>query len=363
MSEAKKPCWALLSSTSLVTAAALALTATPAIAQEEAAAEGEEVIVVTGSRIARPGFTSNSPIATVGGAELALQQPVNVEELLRNQPQFGAGDGTQTNNGSEGAATVNLRGLSPTRTLPLIDGHRVVGFDPDGLFDVSAVPLALLERIDVVTGGASAVYGSDAVAGVVNFILNDDFQGVEARYEYSDNDLHDTGVTDAASLTMGASFDNGRGNVALSLGWLDREPVYQIKGPAALAPGASSTTVPAAFDVPIIGRQQVDANGNLVPFFQGFDFNGQNLYQSPQQRWNATAIGRYDINDGLEAYTRFIFSSSTSAPQVASSGTFGLSFEIPENNPFLTGNFISQLQAGGLTTAPCSDPLAGDCYT
>lgn len=332
--------------------AAVTLAATPAAAQDEPASE-EETIVVTGSRIARPGFTSTSPIATIGGAELALQQPLNVEELLRNQPQFGAGDGTQTNNGSRGAATLNLRGLSPTRTLPLIDGKRIVGFDPTGLFDTSAVPLALLERIDVVTGGASAVYGSDAVAGVVNFILNEDFRGAEARWEHSFNDLHDTGDADSASLTLGASLDDGRGNVALSVGWLDREAVYQINGPAALAPGASSTTTPAAIDSAVGGRTQFDNAGALVPFYQAFDFNGQNLYQAPQQRWNATAIARYDISDAVEAYSRFIYNSSTSAPQLASSGTFGLTFAVPLDSPFLSVQAANYLAANN-TVSDCA---------
>ncbi|MBY0565446.1 MAG: TonB-dependent receptor [Hyphomonadaceae bacterium] len=343
----------LLTGASLFAAAAVTLAATPAVAQDDTAAVEDEEIVVTGSRIARPGFTSTSPIATIGGAELALQQPLNVEELLRNQPQFGAGDGTQTNNGSRGAATLNLRGLSPTRTLPLIDGKRIVGFDPSGLFDTSAVPLALLERIDVVTGGASAVYGSDAIAGVVNFVLNDDFRGVEGRWEHTLNDLHDTGDADSASLTIGSSFDDGRGNVALSVGWLDREAVYQVEGPAALAPGASSTTVPAAVDSAVGGRTQFNNAGSLVPFFQAFDFNGQNLYQAPQQRWNATAIGRYEISDALEAYSRFIYNSSTSAPQLASSGTFGLTFAVPLNSPFLSVQAANYLAANN-TVSDCA---------
>lgn len=352
MSNAKK---LLLTGASLMAAATVAAAATSAAAQE-----GDDEIVVTGTRIARPGFTSNSPIATVGGAELALQQPVDIEEVLRNQPQFGSGNGAQVNNGSSGASTLDLRGLSEPRTLPLIDGKRMVGFGPNGLFDVSAVPLALLSRVDVVTGGASAVYGSDAIAGVVNFILNDNFRGIDARAEHTDNDLHDTGETDSASLTFGSSFDDGRGNVALSLGWLDREAIYQINGPAALAPGFSSTTVPAAFDSAVGARQQVDANGNLVNFYQGFDFNGQNLYQAPQQRWNATAIARYEINPNVEAYSRFIFNSSTSAPQLASSGTFGRSFDVPLNNPFLTAQASNYLATHNPVFV-CSDPALGNC--
>ncbi len=345
---------------SIFAIAAAALTGTPAMAQD--GADEEDAIVVTGSRIARPGFTSNSPIATIGGAELALQQPVDIEDLLRDQPQFASGNGAQVNNGSSGTSTLDLRGLSTPRTLPLIDGKRMVGFDPTGLFDVSALPLALIERIDVVTGGASAVYGSDAVAGVVNFVLDDDFQGVEVRADHTSNDLHGTGDSDSASVTLGSSFDNGRGNVALSVGWLDRQAVYQIKGPAALAPGASSTSVPSGVDSAVGGRTQFAANGNLIPFYQGFDFNGQNLYQAPQQRWNATALARYEINENVEAYSRFIFNSSTSAPQIASSGTFGLGFEVPLTNPFLNAQASAYLAANN-PVAPCTVAAAGNCVT
>ena len=329
-------------------------------AQTPPPADDDEAIVVTGSRIARPGFASNSPIATVGSEEIALQQPADIEELLRDQPQFAAGNGSNVNNGSSGASTLDLRGLSEPRTLPLIDGKRMVGYGPNGLFDLAAVPISLLERVDVVTGGASAVYGSDAIAGVVNFILNDDFQGLEARYNHSFNDLHDTGDTDEASVTMGASFDDGRGNVALAVNWLTREPVYQIKGVASRTPGNSFTTDPAAFDLVANGDVfQLNDAGNLVPFYRGFDFNGQNLYQAPQQRWGETALASYDINEAVEAYGRFIFQSSDSAPQLAASGTFGRNFEVPLNNPFLTAQAVDILDNEVVT--PCSvDPMM-DC--
>lgn len=341
-----------------------ALTATPALAQDatNATDEDDEAIVVTGSRIARPGFTSNSPIATVQAEEMALQQPVSIEELLRDQPQFAAGNGSQVNNGASGAATLDLRGLSEPRTLVLIDGKRMVGFGPNGIVDTNSVPISLLSRVDVVTGGASAVYGSDAIAGVVNFITNHEFEGFEVRYNHAYNDYHETGEQDDLSVTLGASLDGGRGNVALSLSWLDREAVYQVLGAAALAPGASSTTVPAAFDFADSTRVQLDAGGNLVPFYQGFDFNGQNLYQQPQQRWGATALASYEINDNVEAYARFIYTDSTSAPQIASTGTFGFSFEIPLDNPFLSAQASTAL-ASVNPVSPCSVAAAGDCVT
>ncbi len=338
-------------------AIAAVLVSTPAAAQDAGASASEdEAIVVTGTRITRPGFTSASPISTIGEQELELQQPVNVEELLRNQPQFNSGVGSQVNNGSVGTATIDLRGLSEPRTLPLVDGKRMVAFDPSGLFDTSVVPLALLQRIDIVTGGASAVYGSDAIAGVVNFILNDNFQGVDLRYSHSWNDLHDTGDSDTYAATIGASFDNGRGNAVLSLGYLDREAVYQVNGAAALAPGRSSFSTPAAFDNAIGPRTQLDSNGELgngQPY-QFFDFNGQNLYQSPTQRWNATALARYEITPNVEAYSRLIYAHSVVDSQLASSAIFGDEIEVPLANPFLTAQASNYLATHN-AVAPCSD--------
>lgn len=340
-------------------ALAAALTPSLAVAQEAEQIDESEAIVVTGTRITRPGFTSASPISTVSSEELRLQQPVNIEELLRNQPSFSAGIGSQVNNGSAGAFTLDLRGLSEPRTLALIDGKRMVAFDPNGLFDTGAVPIALLERVDVVTGGASAVYGSDAMAGVVNFILDQNFQGADFRASHSWNDLHDSGESDSYEMTVGASLDGGRGNAVLSVGFLDRKPVFQVNGPASLAPGRSSFSTPAAFDNAVGGRTQFDANGQLAPATPArpyifFDFNGQNLYQAPQERWNATALGSYEINDSVEAYARLVTNNSTVDTQLASSAVFGDILEIPLANPFLSAQASAYLAANNAVTA-CSD--------
>lgn len=356
----------LLSSTLLSLAGLSLITVAPAMAQQAApqtapqATEGSDVVIVTGTRIQREGYVSSSPITTIDADELALKQPVDVEEVLRAMPQFLPGNGGQVNNGSSGTSTLDLRGLSTPRTLPLIDGKRMVAFDPNGLFDVTAIPLALLERVDVVTGGASAVYGSDAVAGVVNFILNDDFKGVQLDTSYSITD-HGDGETENIQGTMGAGLDDGRGNVVLSIGYANKEAVYQSRGPGAATPGSSFTTNPTATDAPgPLGDAQFAANGDLVAFYQGFDFNPQNLYQSPQTRWNATALAKYAITDNVEAYSRLIYASSTSAPQLASSGTFGFSFEVPLTNPFLSAQ-ASNYFATNNPVAPCSVAAAGSC--
>ena len=118
----------LLSSTLLGLATAPFAFALPAMAQETAAQENDDVVVVTGTRISREGYVSSSPITTVDSEELQLKQPVDVEEVLRAMPQFLPGNGGQVNNGSSGTSTLDLRGLSTPRTLPLIDGKRMVGF-------------------------------------------------------------------------------------------------------------------------------------------------------------------------------------------------------------------------------------------
>src|SRR5688500_83021 len=150
-------------------AAASFVAAIPAQAQDANIQE----IVVTGTRISVPGAESSSPILSVGAAEIESQLQPEVEKILRVLPITVAGDGQNANNGSAGAATVNLRGLGPQRNLVLINGKRATPYNYNGLVDTSTIPTALIERIDIVTGGASAVYGSDAIAGAINFVLKD----------------------------------------------------------------------------------------------------------------------------------------------------------------------------------------------
>ncbi|MDZ7644118.1 MAG: TonB-dependent receptor plug domain-containing protein [Woeseiaceae bacterium] len=133
-------------------------------------------------------------------------------------------DGQNVNNGTDGAATIDLRGLGEERNLVLIDGKRATPYSVEGIVDTSTIPTALVERIDIITGGASAVYGSDAIAGALNFVMKRDFEGIDIRYNHSETDESD-GVTQSASLTMGTNMADGRGNVVLSLNWADREQV------------------------------------------------------------------------------------------------------------------------------------------
>ena len=163
----------------------LAAFAAASQASAAAAAAGGEVseIVVTGTRIPTPNLTSIAPVTSIGSADIKAQGVSRVEDLINSLPQAFAAQGSNYSNGSNGTATVNLRGLGSARTLVLIDGRRLQAGNPTSAItsvaaDLNFIPTGLVERVDVLTGGASAVYGADAVGGVVNFIMNKNFEGV-----------------------------------------------------------------------------------------------------------------------------------------------------------------------------------------
>jgi iron complex outermembrane recepter protein len=210
----------------------LALISTPSFAQDQAAADEEEAgesIVVTGSRIARPDLEAPSPVTTVSGEQISLTGTVTLEELINDLPSIIPGNNrTSNNSGGEDFATLDLRGLGPTRTLILVDGERLAASSTTGAIDISQIPGALIERIDVVTGGATAVYGSDAIAGVVNFILKDDFSGVKltAQAEVAGAGV---GFNHVFEGVFGGNFDDGRGNLVATMQYYDRDSVGQSR--------------------------------------------------------------------------------------------------------------------------------------
>lgn len=209
----------------------LMLTAAPAFAQESVDdAADEEVsqpIVVTGSRIARPNITGSSPITVVGSEQIELTGTVTLETLLNDLPQVIPGNNRSSNNsGGEAFATLDLRGLGANRNLILVDGERLAASSTTGTVDISQIPNALIERIEVVTGGATAVYGSDAISGVINFVLRDDFEGVSIS---SQANVAEEGVGFNYNVQglFGGNFDDGRGNLTVSASYFDRESVSQ----------------------------------------------------------------------------------------------------------------------------------------
>ncbi len=200
---------------------ALGAMSAPAFAQDEE--EAEEAIVVTGTRIRQRDFQTTSPIATVGAEEISLTGTINVEELINTLPQVVPGLTVTSNNPSlNGFATADLRGLGPGRTLILVNGRRANPSDRSGAVDLNTIPAALIERVELITGGASSVYGADAVAGAINFILRDDFEGMEANISYGQAE---DGIAPeyAFDVAMGTPFADGRGHITLFAGYYSRD--------------------------------------------------------------------------------------------------------------------------------------------
>lgn len=345
--------------------------------------EAVEEVVVTGTRIQNQNVIAASPVTTIGQEEIALKQTPNIERVFRDLPITIPGDGENVNNGTAGQATLDLRGLGPERSLIMIDGKRLAPYDIDGIVSTDIIPVNMLERVDVVTGGASAVYGSDAMSGAVNFILRKDFEGVELDFGYSDTEEGGEESYYISGL-FGVNLDGGRGNITIGGGRTRRGAILLADRPfgvfgvssttgsglgsAPPAPSAdcsgntdlttahssgvgSTTAIPATLNLRSGNSYQFRDDLSLV---QGecarFNFNPYNYYQTPQDRWQATTTVNYDITNDVELYARASFSSNQSDFQIAPSGTFGTAFTIPVMNPFFTdatrGTIVNDLTAG-----------------
>ncbi|MCZ6829004.1 MAG: TonB-dependent receptor plug domain-containing protein, partial [Gammaproteobacteria bacterium] len=355
---------------SLAVSAALGITAAPAVlAQEDAVLEE---VVVTGSRILKTNLVSASPVVQIGAEELVFQGATRVEDMLRNLPQLYSNNNTGVSNGATGTATVNLRNLGDERTLVLINGRRMpVGSPIDGGAgaDINQIPGALIKSIEILTGGASATYGSDAVAGVVNFIMMDDFEGVKLDYQFSQyNHDNDNGrvqdfITEAGfpvpsgsksdgdtydvSLIIGGNLEGGRGNVTAYATYRDIEAVKQSERDySACAMNETvdgcfgSGTIPdgrvtdfgigPGFDFKVAGDQFVPRAGTT------YNYGPENFYQRPDERWTFGAFAHYDVNEHVEAYTELMFMDNRSVAQIAPSGAFFVTNTIPCGNPLLS---------------------------
>ena len=220
----------LLTGASVLAAAAAAVAATPAMAQDQPAASSsdDEAIVVTGTRLVRQDFEAISPVTTVGAEQLELTATLTTDTLLNELPQIVPGN-TRTSNNAGGFdyATVDLRGLGPNRTLVLVNGERVPVSSTLGAVDLNTIPSSLISRIEVVTGGASAVYGSDALSGVVNFVLKDDYEGGEINATYGSELSTGNASEFEINGLVGGNFANGRGNMTAYGSYYNRNGVFQ----------------------------------------------------------------------------------------------------------------------------------------
>lgn len=388
---------------------------TSILAQDEGADDVEEVIT-TGTRIKSDGFEAVSPVAVVSAADIKKTGLVRMEDVLNQMPQIETADTSFEPSGESGTASLDLRGLGASRTLTLVNGRRM---QPGSIWsenaDIGQIPVALLERVDVLTGGASAVYGSDAVAGVVNFITrkvngfevsvskggyrhdNDGSNLVvpllDAKsFEYPTGTAND-GDTDNFSIVMGSDFQDGKGNVTMYLQRSENDTVFNIDrdyaacglNVAGTSCGGSANTVVPHFDIyPILEASdgttftsydqnfwsELTSDGSLVND-TGTRYNYAAVAQlmNPSKRQSSGAIGEFEIEGVGTAYAEINYSSFNTSGGIAQSGTFfndeyQLLFDnasMPKawkdsaDNAFING---ANYADGGLTKGEeyCSDP-------
>lgn len=397
----------------------LALASTPAFAQTtesenigvgpaEAVSDASTppTIVVTGSRIRQPNLESASPVTVVGAEEITQTGTTRVEDLVNSLPQVFAGQGATVANGATGAATLNLRGLGSERTLVLVNGRRLVPGDPStSAADINVIPAALIERIDVLSGGASSVYGADAVAGVVNFVMDTDFEGFKLDTQYSvynhDNrnrgdyvdaledrgfgyprGMSTNGGTFDATLAFGSSFDDGRGRVMGYVGYRKTDAILQSSrdysacslgsntaGSSSIyncgGSGTSGVGTAYYFDNPtgdptdLVGggpdgdmpdgiadafasqTNQFGPNRTLLPGQTLYNFGPLNYFQRPDERYTAGVFADYEISEALHPYMEFMFMDDRTVAQIAPSGNFGNTLSINCDNPLLSAQQLA----------------------
>ena len=349
-------------------------------AEDDAAAD--QTIVVTGSLIRNPNLEQANPVNVTTSDAIELKQSNTAEEVLREVPGIVPNIGTAVNNGNGGSSYVDLRGLGSNRNIVLLDGNRIVPADLAGRVDLNNIPLALVSRVDALTGAAVTTYGADAITGVVNFVTKKDFAGVDLSVGDQITGKGDGNYL-RADLTIGANFDDGRGNAVLSIGYQDSDPVYQgdrdfsVFGIDSYSGtlGGSGTTVPsritgtrgliAGTTTPDTnganvngGTRQVDpATGLARSTYAFFNFNPYNIFQTPFKRYNIFAQANYEISDSVEVYTRGLFSKNTIDTIIAPSGSFGGSVTMNLNNPYMPATLRSQFCAFNTATGGAYVPL------
>ncbi|PCG09565.1 TonB-dependent receptor [Sphingomonas ginsenosidimutans] len=383
-------------------------------ARESAAPSAGEEIVITGSRIARPDYVANSPIVSLSQDTLENTGRVTVESALTQLPQFsgafGAANGGSTSTGLNGGqAYASLRGLGSKRTLLLLDGRRIQPSNPDGSVDLNILPEALIENIEVITGGASTTYGSDATAGVVNFRLKRNFKGLELNGQTGVSDYGD-GNSYRLTATMGSKFADDRGSAVLSIDYTNRERALQrgrdyyvfrqsTPGLATIPQGTvlfgGNTPTLASVNSVFQGQYGTPAlPGNSAGRYTGqigfntdqtlfstsgvpvynfrdpqtdeayivnsgtnaqqinFGYNGASL-QSDLDRWSVFGKVDYDVSDDVKAFVQATYTTYTSlgvANPTLASNVYGLT--VPTTNPFIPQAFGTILQSRANPNAP-----------
>ncbi|WP_234715638.1 TonB-dependent receptor domain-containing protein [Sphingopyxis macrogoltabida] len=351
----------------------VAMVSAPVQAQDAPADEGEATIVVTGSRIARPNLESNSPVAVVTGEATVENADVTLDTFLNTLPQVNpAGTTTSNNPGNGGQSNINLRGLGSNRNLVLINGRRPMVSASDQTVDLNTIPQGLIERIEIVTGGAGAAYGADAVAGVVNLILKDNFEGIDLRATYS-NSVPKTDAREyQISGIIGGNFADGRGNIAFSAEYSKRQGLIKAQRPFASQATSTTSSFPtgsltnsalnpydqaavdalftsygvAASQLPRVNQLAFNSDGslfgvgtfnspvevsnfrydlaspanpnlNFYPDFYSYNFDIVNILVLPLERKSAFLTAKYEINPAFEVFVQGGYTNYNSATALA----------------------------------------------
>ncbi len=365
--------------------AAAVATGLPAVAvAQDADLDALEEIVVTGSRIATDAnLVTSSPVTTLDADEILHRGVTRIEDLVNSLPQVTPEFTGTVSNGATGTATLDLRGLGSKRTLVLTNGHRMGLGNPFELaVDVNQIPTQLIDRVEILTGGASSVYGADAVAGVVNFITKTDFEGFQLDWQQSgyqhDNDngavraaVDNSGfqqapgdVTDGQTtninLMIGVNSPDGRGNVTGYIGYREIDAILQSSrdySSCTLDTGANngttcagSATIPTGLFSPFDGVNYFTVSGDQFIPWDGttYNYGPLNHYQRPDERTTAGLLGYYELSESLIGYTEVMFMDNRSLAQIAPSGAFFVTDSINCSNAFLS--------AQQFATLGCTDP-------
>lgn len=354
-----------------------------------------EEVLVTGSRIARPDYVAESPMVTVSPDLIQSLGTATLETALNELPQLVTSAGASANTGG-GQAKVNLRGLGSQRTLVLLDGRRMQPANADGSVDLNMIPPSLVESVEVITGGASAVYGSDAVTGVVNFKLRRDIEGIEASAQYGAAEEGDAAIRDY-SVLAGTKFGEGRGRSILSLNYTDRgsanaaarQPFGRSGSSSSLPEGnwnVDSTNLPtqaamntvwgnygfAPGTVSRTARMYFNTDGSMflqtsptgpLNYRDGFDGlarnnlivgnallsdnEASNYSQTPLERVNVFSYTDYDVSDSTKVFVQGQFAdfdvTGMRPPNVAGSSSSFIPTTIPVTNPFIPPDLAALL--------------------
>lgn len=355
-------------------------------------AQTVERVEITGSRIKTLSTDNVSPVTVLGAADIKIDGVRNVESLLNNLPQVFADQGGNVVNGASGTAAVNLRGLGSDRTLVLMNGRRLpYGSANAASPDLNQIPAGLIKRIEVLTGGASAVYGSDAVAGVVNFIMNDRFEGVQIDLNhsfYNHNQQNPSGIADIVagraatnpsqfkvpgnksadgketnlSLLLGGNFAGDKGNATIFFNYKKTDALLQSErdfsacslsaSAAGFACGGSGTNATGRIGVGAGFNTlwtNADAQGTARRFNNALDqynFGPVNYFQRPSERYGFNAFANYDVAPSAKVYTELSFHDDLTVAQIAPGGAFIDAYSTTFENPLLSASWRNAL---GLT--------------